>query len=339
VKTANVLLVTLALFLICFSNGNAQSTANGLPDQLAKIATANLPGYLEPLTSGFGASMNSGFYHSADLHSILGFDIGLKVGVTMLKDENKTFNFVMPTKLQFGAFTLNAGVDYDPIVSSPTAVGNAKGVDVKLKSTSAYYNAGTANSVIFRTPDGYDFAFPGAPFTGVPAGAIQAAVGLPLGFEVMGRFIPTVSAGDAGKIGLTGFGLRHSIDQYLPLFPINIAVHFMTQKLTLNDKNDNKVFSASATAYGIEASKSLIFLTLYGGFQLESSSFTIEPYKYTDPLTSTSVTLNGMSIDGAKKSRVHAGVRFLLLFINLHADYAFSSTYPVATIGAGITFR
>jgi hypothetical protein len=329
VKTAKISLLALALALMLSSTGNAQTSAAGLPDQLAKIALNNLPGYLEPLTSGMGASMNSGFYHSADIHSILGFDIGIKVGVTMLKDENKTFNFVMPPTI--GPYSTANG-DYDAVVSSPTAVGNAKGVDVKIKQGPA------AGTTIFTTPDGYNFTFPGSPITGVPAGAIQAAVGLPLGFEVMGRFIPTVSAGDAGKIGLTGFGLRHSIDQYIPFCPVNIAVHFMAQKLTLNDKNDNKVFSASATAYGAEVSKSLIFFTLYGGFQMEKSSFDLEPYQYK-PNATTNISIPGQTFEGAKKSRVHAGVRILLLFINLHADYAFASTYPVATIGAGITFR
>lgn len=343
-KTLRLSLLAIWMTAVLCGYAMAQTTGNDLPAQLAKISSTNLPGYIGPLTSGLGASMNSGFYHSADLHNILGFDIGVKVGVTMLKDENKTFNFVMPSQVRVnlpvvGTVTLNSGTDYDAVISSPTAVGNAKGVDVKLKPTSTRYNAGTANSVIFKTPDGYNFTFPGSPVTGVPAGALQASIGLPLGFEVIGRFIPTVNVGDAGKIGLTGFGLRHDIDQYIPFMPVDIAVHFMTQKLTLNDKNDNKVFSASATAYGIEVSKSLVLFTLYGGYQMEKSSFEIEPYKYTDPVTSTSATLNGITIDGEKKNRVHAGVRILLLFINLHADYAFSSSYPVATIGAGITFR
>lgn len=337
--TKNLRLFPLVLLVsfLCTIGMKAQTPPNDIAAQLGKIAQNNLSGYVEPLVSGFGASMNSGIYHSADLHSILGFDIGVKVGVTMLKDENKSFVFNMPVQLSFGGQTLLAGRDYDQTIVTPTVVGNANGLDIKLKSSSPLY-ALLGNQTIFTTPKGFDFTFPGAPISGVPAGALQASIGLPLGFEVIGRFIPTVNAGDAGKFGLTGFGLRHDIDQYIPFMPIDIAIHFMSQKLTMNDKSDKKVLSASATAYGIEVSKGLLFLTLYGGYQIESSKIEFESYQYK-PDAATTITIPPQSFDGAKKNRLHAGVRFLLLFLNVHADYAFSSTYPVATIGAGITFR
>jgi hypothetical protein len=169
-------------------------------------------------------------------------------------------------------------------------------------------------------------------------------VGLPLGIEVIGRFIPTVtippsSFGEpAGKVNFIGFGLRHDIDQYIPLCPIDIAVHFMTQKLTISDNNDNKILSGKGTAYGVEVSKGLALLTLYGGFQLEKSSWDLEPYKFSDPSTGTTVDVKGFSREGKNKSRFHAGVRLLLLLINVHADYSFA-TQPVITAGVGITLR
>ncbi len=112
----------------------------------------------------------------------------------------------------------------------------------------------------------------------------------------------------------------------------------MTQKLTISDLNDNKIMGASGTAYGIEVSKSLVLFTVYGGYQIEKSSWDVEPYKYVDPTTATTIDIPGFSVDGQNTSRFHAGVRLLLLIVNVHADYSFAKQ-PVITAGLGISLR
>ena len=327
--------ITLLACLTLFAM-SAVVAQDDLGKQLSKVAGQNAVSYVSPLLSGFGADLNSGFYHSADLHEVLGFDIGLKVSAIMPTDGDKSFNFVLPDEISYNGLTLKAGTDYDKIIAgSPTALGEKSGVDVKVKSTSPYIPA--RGQTIFTTPQGFGLK-------AVPLIVPQASVGLPLGFEVIGRFIPTMNIppsgfGDpVGKMNFLGFGLRHSIDQYIPLCPVDIAIHFMTQKLTLSDNNDNKILSGSGTAYGVEVSKSLAVLTLYGGFQLEKSKWEIESYKYDDPTTGASVQLQGFSVDGKNTSRFHAGIRLLLLIVNIHADYSFASQ-PVITAGVGITIR
>ncbi len=326
--------IILAAGVLVITSGLAVAQQNDIAAQLTKMLDANANGYLEPLASGLGAGLNSGFYHSADLHGILGFDIGVKVGLTMIAGEHKTFDFVLPDQLTYqsggGPLTLHANTDYDPIVrNSPTFAGSKAGQPVYLKSTSAYY--GLLNGQpIFVTPQGFDYSR-------LPLFAPQASIGLPFGIEVIGRFLPSTNIGDAGKLNFIGFGIRHDIDQYIPFCPVDIAVHFMTQKVTVNDKSGNKVMSLSGTAFGAEVSKSLLILTLYGGFQFESSKLTVDSYT-PDPIFGQTTTVGGISIDGANKTRALVGVRFLLALINIHADYSFSK-YPVATAGIGITFR
>jgi hypothetical protein len=320
-------LLFLGMSIVVWTTGIAQQ--NDLTAQLSKMLSTNAKGYLEPLASGLGADLNSGFFHSADLHSVLGFDIGVKVGLATIKDGNKTFNFALPSSISVGPVTYVAGTDYDQnIPDAPTFCGGA-GVPVKVKAGRP--NAGTT---IFTTPQGYDFS-------SLPLFAPQAAIGLPFGIEVIGRFLPSTNIGDAGKVNFVGFGLRHDIDQYIPFCPVDIAVHFMTQKVTVNDKSGNKVMSLSGTAFGAEVSKSLLLLTLYTGFQIESSSLSVEPYNYTftDPTGQPATAqIAGFSVDAANKARFLVGARILLALINIHADYSFSK-YPVATAGIGITFR
>lgn len=323
-KTLNIL---LCAFILALSVNGLAFSQDDLGKQISKVAGNNAVNYLTPMLSGLGADLNSGFYHSADLHDVLGFDLGLKVGAALMKDDEKTFDFIMPdtlydqlTGLRFTA----ANGDYDKVIKgSPTAVGDESGIPVKLKKG--------AGQTIYTTPPGFNLK-------AVPLVVPQVAIGLPLGLEVIGRFIPSISLGDAGKVNFLGFGLRHDIDQYIPLFPIDVSIHFVTQKLTLSDKNDKKLMTASATAYGMEISKKLAVLTLYGGYQIERSNWDIEPYSFNDPSVGSPVTVAGFSIEGKNKSRFHAGIRLLLVFLNVHADYSFS-THPVATLGAGITFR
>ena len=310
----------LAMFLaIGFASLNAQDVGS----QLRQLASDNAPSYVGPLMAGWGAGLNSGFYHSADLHSILGFDIQLKATFAGLSDGDKTYMFKTPANIP-GFVQGGTGANgYPAEVKASTVVGPKDPTDVKA-------NNGTT---LMTLPGGLNL--PAAPLL-MP----QVSIGLPFGFEVMGRFIPTTKLGDAGKVNFFGFGIRHDIDQYIPLLPIDIAVHFVTQKFNYEDANGQKLISASATAFGVEASKNLLFLTVYGGFQIESSSWDVGPYDAGFAVVGSPQTIhvNQFTIEGKNKSRVLLGVRLLLLFINVHADYSVAST-PVATLGVGITLR
>jgi hypothetical protein len=298
--------------------------------QLSKMAKENASSYLSPLLSAWGADLNSGIYHSADLHDVLGFDIGVKLGAVIVKDQDRVFDFVMPDQITYQGATLRAGIDYDKVIpGAPTALGAESGIPVKLKSTSLFPFQG---QTLFTTPPGYNLKYASLIMP-------QAAIGLPFGLEVVGRFVPTISLpNNAGKVNFIGVGIRHSIDQYFPLMPVNLAVHFMTQKLTVSDANDNKILGASCIAYGIEVSKSLALLTVYGGYQLEKSSWDVSSYSFSTSTTDLPITIPGFSIKGKNTSRFHAGIRLLLAVVNIHADYSIA-TQPVLTAGVGVSFR
>ena len=328
----------LILLVGCVAFFSLPSTAqDDLGKQLSKVANQNAINYLSPVLSAWGADLNSGLYHSADLHDILGFDVGLKVGAVMVKDEDRVFDLVLPDQMAFTyngiRYTLKADEDYDRKISgAPTALGDPNGKAVIVKSNKYSFLQG---KTIFTSPRGFDMKFAALLMP-------QAAVGLPFGLEVIGRFVPnTTLPNDAGKVNFIGFGIRHSIDQYIPLLPIDVSIHFMTQKLTISDMNDRKILGASGIAYGIEVSKSLALLTVYGGYQIEHSEWDVDLYNPDPSLTQfigTPVTVDGFHVDGKNTSRFHAGVRLLLAIINVHADYSFA-TQPVIAAGVGISLR
>lgn len=311
------------------------SAQDDIGKQLSKMAKENATGYLSPLLSAWGADMNSGIYHSADLHDVLGFDVGVKFGAVLVKDEDKVFDFVLPDHISYQGVTLTAGVDYDNVIpGSPTAEGASDGktVAIKVKPTSSYAPLRGLTIMNITTPPGFDLKYASLVMP-------QAAIGLPFGLEVVGRFVPTISLpNNVGKLNFIGVGIRHNIDQYIPMCPVDLAIHFMTQKFTISDANDNKVLGASGIAYGAEVSKKLAILTAYGGYQLEKSTWDIQSYTYTDPVSAVSVTLPGFEISGRNTSRFHVGIRLLLVLINVHADYSFAKQ-PVFTAGIGVSFR
>jgi hypothetical protein len=307
--------------------------------EFAKLGSGVAKGYVTPLASGLGNGLNTALYHSADLHSVLGFDVQVKVGISRVPDDQKTFTFDMPANISmpfsYAGNTYNVnfigGTDYDIKVTSQSAAGEDQVTSIKTKvaKTIAPGVIVPAGTEFFQLPGGTKLPVVGAI-------APQASIGLPFGLEVMGRILPTQEF-DGGKVGLTGFGVRYDVDQWIPLFPVDIAVHFATQKLTLKDKADADVLSASATAYGVEVSKSLLFLTVYGGFQLESSTIDVAAIKGAN-FAGTPFTIPGFSIEGSNKSRVTVGARLLLLIVNVHAEYSIADT-PMLGAGVGITFR
>lgn len=337
-KAATALIVTVLV------GGTARSQVSADLSQMAKIGSEVVKGWVSPLASGFGNGLNTAFYHSADLHDVLGFDIGLKIGAVSILDEDKTYSFSMPSTLSLvvddpilGQVTLpglQAGLDYPATITANSAVGDAAGTPIPaLRTISVPGKTINAGDALMMLPGGASL-----PVTG--AFAPQAAIGLPFGLEVIGRFLPTMDF-DGNKLGLTGFGLRYDVDQWLPLFPIDIAVHFATQKMTLKGKDDNEVFSAGATAFGVEASKKFLFITLYTGFQLESSKITFGDITYvgTDAFNNpVNLTLPGFEVEGSNSSRFTIGVRMLLLIVNVHAEYSLAKN-PVLGLGAGFSIR
>jgi hypothetical protein len=330
-KIVRYLLVVLCVVALVSSVAIAQD----LSQQLAAMSGAAAISYTAPLLNGWGVGLNSAFYHSANLHDVLGFDIGIKATFFQWKDGDKTYNFQMPdhinvynpysTSIQY---VLHPGTDYPASVVAQTVAGEKTETVVKTFQTSAY-----SNQEIFKLPGG--LGTPGAGLI-VP----QAAIGLPFGLEIVGRFIPTYTFTGVGKINFMGFGLRYNVDQWIPVCPVDIAIHFMTQKFNFKDSSDNNLISASATAYGVEVSKKLLIFTLYGGFQLEKAKFTIGPYdaKITSGNTTIPLHVDAFDFESNNKSRFTVGVRLLLLILNVHAEYSVAKT-PMFAAGVGISIR
>jgi hypothetical protein len=322
------------------------ATAQDLSGQLSKMGAQAISGYLSPAFLGWATDLNSASFHSADLHDLFGFDVQVKIAANLVKDENKSYTFIPESQYNLGGVILNRGTDYANTITAPTLFGdnNDAILSINNSTTGSIARQALNGKALITLPKGLKL-----PFAGVPLPWLQGSLGLPFGFEVTGRFLPTIKLGDAGKINLTGFGIRYSVDQWIPLCPVNIAVHFMTTKFSLKDSVDNDLITGKGTSYGLEISKRLLFITLYAGYQMESGSVTLNNFNanvlspdpsgnVTLPWTVRSIPITGFSKDDENKSRLTVGVRLLLLIVNVHAEYSLTKT-PTAALGVGITLR
>lgn len=262
--------------------------AQKLEDYLSRYLGDNGKKYLQPLGDAFGANMNSGLYHTAHIPRV-----GLHLGVEMLVpaaligDDQRTF-------------TATTEEGFYPVTTRdvPTVFGDTQPVSI----------AGQGGTV-YNFPGGYDLSL-------LPLAMPQVTVGSLLGTELTLRYAAFQLNEDVGDLTLTGIGVRHSLSQYIPLFPVDVAVSYFHQTLEVGDLLD-----AATNVVGVQASKSFGLLTLYGGLAYEKATMDVS---YTHGEGAEAETI-AFSLEGQNKVRMTAGATLKLALFQLHADYSLAS--------------
>ncbi len=319
--------------------------------------------YMGPTLKGFGAGMNSGWYNTAKPHGLGRFDLTFHLNAVFIPDAGKTFDastlgFSNNLKIKAGT-----GPEASTLAGSSTASNNPV---YQLYADNPAPLTGQSMVAEFSSPQGLGVAYSGAP-------TMQLAIGLVKNTEVMVRYIPTVSLGEFGEIGLMGFGIKHDIKQWIPgikLLPFDMSAYFgysnfkANKALDLKPSNSenysgisntnfsNQEFNlqTKATSFGLILSKKLAVLTMYGAVNYQTSKTTFDlkgNYPITvlenqtgDPQFGTKVNGNlenpvSVSIDGANGVNATLGARLKLLILTINGSYTFAE-YPVASLGIGL---
>lgn len=165
--------------------------------------------------------------------------------------------------------------------------------------------------------EGYLVYPPGVNQTSVPAAIPQVAFSA-LGTELMARFVPETVIEDV-SIDLLGGAVKHSISQYIPLCPVDIAVQAMYNKLSIGSPDLD--ISTTNVAINAHVSKSFGVAILYGGLQYEKTTMDIE-------YTFTGDELEGVfendklkvNLEGENHVRLTLGAALKLAVFVLNAD-------------------
>jgi hypothetical protein len=281
--------------LFLAATGHAQSD---LEKTLQQFNANDVKGYIQPLADLFGANMNAGMFHDAEVPRT-GFHFSFEiVGMGSSVGDNQK------------KYTLNSPAGFNPATfSTATMFGGKRDSVVDTRTNLKYYGIadGFVNTSIF------------------PLGAPQITIGDIYGTRAIVRLVATPSMKGFPSATLWGLGLQHSISQYVPAIPVDIAAHVFYTQFRFGD-----LVSFNGTSIGVEASKSLSILRVYGGLAWEKSSMEL---KYA-PANATSPAVD-ITMNGANNFRATIGLGLHIVFFSIFADANFGS---VTNFSAGIGF-
>ena len=271
---------------------NVARSDSDLERALRQYNFESVKGYVQPISDLFGTDVNSGFYHSAAIPRSgfhLEFDI-VAMGA-LVSDDQKAYEVKLPA-----GFTPKPG----STLKTATVFGG------KGTLFEDYHN-GQLSGLQYKGSDGIinTSIFP----LGVP----QLTIGSVYGTEATIRFVtsPEIGSGKFPKTTLFGIGGRHSISQYIPNFPLDLAAGVFYSSFTVGD-----LITSNSIAFGVQASKEFSVLVLYGGLQYEKSSLNLK-FTSSDP---TASPLVDVTLDGANTFRGTVGVGLALGVFNIFAD-------------------
>ncbi len=306
----------LAVLTLAAPTVRAQTTTakdgslNGRIQQFTGILRPAVAGYTQPISTSLGTALNSGLFRSADVHGLLGFEVGVQIIGVMVPDKDRLFTVDLFNPLTGGTER----------ITTSTAFGPTEGATV--------FGAG-------KVPGGIDFKY-------VPVLIPQAMVGLPIVGEVMVRYLPKVQISkDIGELELLGVGLRHDLDHYIPFFPVDVALGAAYQQFKVGTTATSKNFAVNLVVSKSLPAKLVPIFIPYIGVQYESTK-TDYSYTYTPQLTNgqslAPVTI-AYSQDGLNTgTRATAGFSLRVFPGYLNLGYSIGK-YQAANLGLGLSFR
>jgi hypothetical protein len=290
-------------------------------------ANALSEAYLLPYGEMLGVNLNSGWYNSAKVHKVGGFDITIMGSYTTAPNSKKSFK---PGSYE----TIQTDAEIVPTMAG----GTPDNADFYLKddpSKTTLLSVEGANADVFVSP------------------MVQGAVGLPFHTEIMGRFMPKVSYGDFGKAGLWGLGIKHSIKDYIPFikrvpalqasilaaytdFSAELGVSSSSLLSGIGGGSGELQSTAGAFTSRLLVGVNIPVVSFYTGlgYGTTTSNFDLvgEFEGYEDDNNPIALEYKTDGFD------FNAGMRIRLGIFSFHGDYSVGE-YAVITGGVGINFR
>ena len=331
------LILTVFFAVFSFAVLRAQDDFDQLVKGSLEDANYLLKGYASPVLKAFGTGLNQGWYNTAKPHKIGGVDLTVIVSAVYIPSSDLLYK-VDNTQLKSIALVTPANGNVPTIF----------GPEVTPATPAPVYRNRTTNST-FSGPGGID---PKGAYgiNALPVPMAQLGIGLPKGFDLKVRYVPTLNLGDQGKFNMFGIGVMHDVKQYIPgiknlPFDLSGFVGYTKMKLDValdNTKPDqHAIFESSATTIQGVISKKIAVLTVYGGlgYNIAKTGLAINGTYTPDSSVPAATIKNPVNFDVSSSGpRATAGMRLKLAVITFHADYTLQK-YKTLTVGFGISVR
>jgi len=316
-----LLFIILSVLIGLSSFGQTLNILDGDIAQGKKLIEA----YFTPMTEGFGAGLNSGWYNTAKPHSLGGFDLTFTLNTVIIPNSGKTFNIEDAGGTTFTSTANNASTIFGSSNVTPMEYKNYTSVEL---------------------PDGgVTFNMPGGLKTpAIPLPMIQAGIGLIKNTAIDIRYMPMLNVGDNINVNLFGVGVKHDLLQWIPgigdAIPMSLSLQagYTSLNTELKILEQKVSLKTKATTINLVASKKLLMVTGYVGLGYNSATTTFA--------TDANFDLGGIQFDekveiafeSNNNLRTNIGLRLNITLITIQADYTFAE-YPTATLGLGVSLR
>lgn len=295
---------------------------------LSALAEENARLYVSPISTGLGSALNSGFHQTARTHDLFGFDIGIRFIAALPPSEAEFFQPVLPGSVVFQDQTFTDPYEVVGGAMSPTAVGNGSGAVLQPREGSQFHSALIAAG---ENPADYQVQFPeGADIPAVPFVVVQGSLGVGFGTELTLRYLPSYDLHeDVGEISAFGYGLKHSLTQWLPSPPmVDVAVTAGWQDFSIGDYLD-----ASAKSFGLLGSVSQGPVTLYTIVRREQATVDVS-YTVENEDGNLGIPVDGIQIGFTNELPAQtlfgAGLTVNLMGLELSGEYSFAEYNTLA---------
>ncbi|WP_026475451.1 DUF6588 family protein [Alkaliflexus imshenetskii] len=308
---------------------NAQKSVTDFLDMGKEDARIMSEAYLRPYGEMLGNTLNGGWYNSARVHRVGGFSLTMGVNMAMVPSSGKNFDVAPLLNQMQGGWTLKDANNH----LAPTVAGKMPA------SVRPVLQQG--NQDVLTLPDG-------SGFDKFPMPMAQVSVGLPFRSEISMRLVPSISAGDAGKVNLIGFGFKHSVKEYLPVIKHMPLVHSsvlvgythlgsevnVTPNADFAGSNQKLEINSNGFTSRFLLGVNIPVIALYTGVGYGSTNSDFD-------LTGNYGSLGNNPFSLAYKTSgfdFNAGMRLRLGILAIFGDYTFGD-YSMATLGVGLSFR
>jgi len=255
-----------------------------LSDNLGALSGENAKGYLSPLPKALSGTLNSAVFQTGNVpKNTFNLSLGVRLMGVGFSDDSKSYTPTAPP-----------GFTPTETVSAPTVIG----------STTAVAQNGQGGTILYH-PGGFDISeFAVA----VP----QLSIGSVFGTRAIVRWI-SVDLGDSdfGEFNYLGFGAQHSISQYFPSLPVDLAAGFFSQSFEIGDD----LITTDALMFNVTGSKRFGMLEPYAGIGWDTFDMDVD-YEST----STPGEKIGVKFDKESNAHLTLGIQALLGFARLSAE-------------------
>ncbi len=323
--------------------------AQDFQETLSEVGEVYARAYVDPLAEALGADLNTGLFHTARVgNKRIGFHfyLGVKASATFLASSRSSFDLTytgtVPLEFDLGAETITLDVPATfTVTDAPSIFGEetAALATVRVRHDTTFSTLGLVLPIRFDSTLAPRETIGGLLRTDVaPLLVPQAGLGTVLGTDIMFRWLPTITVTDVGSVELFGFAVRHSINQYLPQLPIDLAIQAAWQHVQVDDADDASVIDARTFAVNAAVSKRFGVLTLYGGVQTERSDieFAYEAAVDGSDVGVTSVPIQ-FTVNGGGRTRGIFGMGLSLGPVLINSDISVGQT-TVVSAGFGFAF-